>query len=488
MINQDRETIGSIRLRENPRLVVAVLVAILGFGLWHGARDIASWVGPYSSSRYAFVGLLSEGISYLIIAALSYRGLVNRAPKLFVLGLVAITADVVLYIVVPVPALAQIFGQILLGFGTAMIMLSWIEVLTAYRNSFSLTIILVGYALSVLSQVAVNSFLTNYRMGALAVVFVLSSIALAYCMRINPEISRIMVVRISPKTTIEQMFARFRRVAISVGVFTLTFGFILQLDIINGLEYAQTVVSGLANFGVALLGIIVILAFNQRQLNSDFITPIAAVLLATILLYRFLDNSNDYLSGAMTTTFIMFYGVLIWLILIPEAHERKLSAFFLLGLVLGIDRICILSGRYLAGQLSPLIGADSSAAFTGAIWLLTILLAYIFYSHRRSAKIEALAETEQLEELELQVIQDSQQHEDCLIETLRDKYSLSKREAEIICDFRSGRSARRIAEAQVLSEHTVKTHIRRVYGKMNIHSKQQLIDLFETELRHEESE
>jgi DNA-binding CsgD family transcriptional regulator len=56
------------------------------------------------------------------------------------------------------------------------------------------------------------------------------------------------------------------------------------------------------------------------------------------------------------------------------------------------------------------------------------------------------------------------------------QYRLSVREIEIIRAFGSGRSARRIAEEQVLSEHTIKTHIRRAYEKLDVHSRQALID------------
>lgn len=54
---------------------------------------------------------------------------------------------------------------------------------------------------------------------------------------------------------------------------------------------------------------------------------------------------------------------------------------------------------------------------------------------------------------------------------------LTPREAEILALIALGRSAKYIAEELVISYNTTRTHIRHVYEKLNIHSKQELIDL-----------
>lgn len=62
---------------------------------------------------------------------------------------------------------------------------------------------------------------------------------------------------------------------------------------------------------------------------------------------------------------------------------------------------------------------------------------------------------------------------------LADLYQLSPREGEILCYLARGRNAKHIAEELVISEHTAKSHIYRIYNKMNVHSRQDLIDLVE---------
>ena len=43
-----------------------------------------------------------------------------------------------------------------------------------------------------------------------------------------------------------------------------------------------------------------------------------------------------------------------------------------------------------------------------------------------------------------------------------------------------GHSVARIAEALVVSENTIRTHSKRIYAKLDIHKKQELVDLLES--------
>ena len=65
------------------------------------------------------------------------------------------------------------------------------------------------------------------------------------------------------------------------------------------------------------------------------------------------------------------------------------------------------------------------------------------------------------------------------IELSRD-YGLTEAEMRILDQVARGRSARYIAEDLGVSFNTVRTHIRHIYEKLSIHSKQELIDLVES--------
>ena len=62
-------------------------------------------------------------------------------------------------------------------------------------------------------------------------------------------------------------------------------------------------------------------------------------------------------------------------------------------------------------------------------------------------------------------------------ELIGEKFYLSRREVEIMRLVVQGFTIAAIAEELFISENTVKTHMRRLYAKLDIHKKQQLFSL-----------
>jgi DNA-binding CsgD family transcriptional regulator len=68
-----------------------------------------------------------------------------------------------------------------------------------------------------------------------------------------------------------------------------------------------------------------------------------------------------------------------------------------------------------------------------------------------------------------------------------EKYCLTKREGEILLLLARGRTARLISEQLTISPKTAKTHLRRIYTKMGVHSQQELISIIEETIRQQRS-
>ena len=62
----------------------------------------------------------------------------------------------------------------------------------------------------------------------------------------------------------------------------------------------------------------------------------------------------------------------------------------------------------------------------------------------------------------------------------REEFDLSERETEVALLIAQGRSKAYIADALCLSENTVRTHSKRIYVKLDIHKRQELIALVES--------
>ena len=64
-------------------------------------------------------------------------------------------------------------------------------------------------------------------------------------------------------------------------------------------------------------------------------------------------------------------------------------------------------------------------------------------------------------------------------EWLRTKHGLTAREIDVALLIARGRSKTFIANELFISENTVRTHSKNVYAKLDIHSREELISLFE---------
>lgn len=62
---------------------------------------------------------------------------------------------------------------------------------------------------------------------------------------------------------------------------------------------------------------------------------------------------------------------------------------------------------------------------------------------------------------------------------LKDRFALSSRETEVMELIARGHSVVTVAEKLVISENTVRTHSKHIYTKLDIHSRQELLDLLE---------
>lgn len=66
---------------------------------------------------------------------------------------------------------------------------------------------------------------------------------------------------------------------------------------------------------------------------------------------------------------------------------------------------------------------------------------------------------------------------------IADAFGLTPRELDVLLLLSQGRSRQHISEALVISEGTAKTHIKRIYAKIGVHSKDELLDLVHSHCR-----
>lgn len=462
------------------KTIALIALAVGGFGLLQGARLIDLGTGPYSPEPFAIVGIASGGVTYLFLALLSYFGKLDETRPVFIASLITMALRFVLAFVNPASDIVLLISQIIAGVGWALVILCWMQVFTSYRPVYALPMIAGGYIVDTLLVPFSNMLFAGNRQLALFAVVALSLAALGVCLKNSGSIAKSMLDETVPETPMAELAARTRRTIAGTLIFSASCGFIVQMDIMNGFEYAQTDLTALIGVGVASALCIGLVIARPKKANIDLVYPLATACLVGVLLFRGIAPAGDALPGSLMVVMLITFFALLWMTFVSEAHERKLPAFFLLGLAVGTAQLSIAAGRTLAllPISAPLI-EQPYLALTCIIAVLALSLSAIFLSYLRfftksKAHVYADAPDEMGDSITTSVTLN-----DASIKLLASTYGLSEREYQIVGEFSTGRSARYIADIYMLSEHTVKSHLRRAYAKMDIHSRQELLNLID---------
>ncbi len=134
---------------------------------------------------------------------------------------------------------------------------------------------------------------------------------------------------------------------------------------------------------------------------------------------------------------------------------------------------CQLAGLFAGSLLSGIIPTTGGYALVDSIGIGLLILTYIFVLNDR--KVYAI-----LYEPEPEVV-DERARFQARCEEMAAQYGLSKRETEVFMLVARGHSAARMAEDLYVSTGTINSHIKSIYRKMGIHSKQELLDIVEAE-------
>jgi DNA-binding CsgD family transcriptional regulator len=223
-------------------------------------------------------------------------------------------------------------------------------------------------------------------------------------------------------------------------------------------------------FGAFLIGVLSLLTSGAlrdvRALDLSYRIAVFLMLLGLIVIP--LASASDLPTGGDALVLAGYLGlqaVFIALFLVlAKINAIDAAVSFSLGF------LALYAGEFLGVLLANVFDAaqvDFRTPYTvvviaGAL----ILVAYIFLFTERD--FSNLTE----------IVTDADAFE-LACEKIRADYGLSKREGEILGFALRGRTSERIAGELSITKSTVDTHLRRIYAKAGVHSRQELIDLGE---------
>mgnify|MGYP001780120198 FL=1 len=298
---------------------------------------------------------------------------------------------------------------------------------------------------------------------------------------------------------------------VSILLFNIACGFAL-----GGASSASSVAGALISFIPVTIALVVVVA--RGSISTDALyrgsmllvfaglltTPLllfGGFLTTPLLLFGGADSFNMQAHGTLLSAGSDLFNVLMYCFIAAVGARNKLgavsvSASFLATQWLGIG---------IGAPVAQFVNEISTSNATVAAWItMAITFAFVAYNYvgmRNYSFAETIegitpAHTESLmknasgEEVAAQLAEEAepaeglqQKSDDTAFETacaaVAEKHRLTARETEVFELLARGRTSPVIQEKLVLSHNTVKTHVRHIYAKLDVHSQQELINMVE---------
>lgn len=231
----------------------------------------------------------------------------------------------------------------------------------------------------------------------------------------------------------------------------------------------------LATFLGSLSGIAMALVFILFTVHIDFtslfrwLTPLMVLALALFPWQAVLPNFVSTTIFAVADTSMQ---IIVYLYIISLAKQGRVSVALGIGITQGFVQLGVLTGNLAGVRAADMVADGSLNVFVlilGVICLLSFAVLLIPQRETRPTTLPGVSATDEPEASRIERV----------CQELSTAHGLSARETEILEYLARGRSQPYIREELVLSKNTVATHVKHIYQKLNVHSRQELLDLFE---------
>lgn len=265
----------------------------------------------------------------------------------------------------------------------------------------------------------------------------------------------------------------YHQIYVLIFLFSGASGFALSLRI-NSFTPLTSVVS------LGTLAVVALWAFvmNHTVARIDSLFRLAAMLVVAGFVAAPLDTSllgND--ANGMLGAGRQCFGVVEWAVLAALCSRNPAGALVMLA----YGNIATSCGTFVGADLghlgNALVEGSPNAVSILAGGAVLTLFAYVLYGLRGfsfAGTIQGVVPAVSVREA---VSVDALMAAAC--DELGEARGLTAREREVLGLLAKGRTSKVIQESLTLSYNTVKTHVKRIYRKLDVHSQQELMDLVE---------
>lgn len=236
---------------------------------------------------------------------------------------------------------------------------------------------------------------------------------------------------------------------------------------------------------IIAFAILLVMFYRRRMISLYLFCALVATLMVIGLSIFLIPTSiSSQLGSSFIITARTLLLCLIWIVIYDTSRHISKNALAVFMVPYGVYLIFHFAARMVSAWIVELDYGETLLLISAAS-LMSFAFILLFSNPSPIAKNflaqptqPETAHTKSISPIDIESSPHSQNAQ-VITQTLVTDYNLSERESEIAVMVSKGRSRPYIANELHLSENTVRNYTRKVYQKMDVSSKQELIDLFE---------
>ena len=407
-------------------------------------------------------------LSYLRNPLSDVKGLPPLAAVLTALGTVAISH----------PALAgtgdgastlYLAGSLLTGVGSGIVVVLWAELLASLGSQRTVNYSVVSLLIAAVAYLLVRLLPIDVAQLVVALLPLVSMGCFVHFKRSVPRPPRAMRnVRVREKPPVRMMV-----IAVFFGV---SFGAMKGLIAPVGDDWIG-VRDQLNIIAIAGGALAVFVTMSVYKMDFDHLTyQIALPLMAAGFLFLPLHEPWNVIGTAVHQFGYQYFYIVLWA-LWPVLASRGVPAGWIAGWGLLSIQLGQFAGSIAAALAVNVVDTDLGMAMLSAGIIFAILIIALFALGSGKAStgwgyVKPMEEADAATDFEKAGTR------------IARRCRLSPREIEVLFLLAKGRNRAYIREELVIGDETVKSHVKSIYRKVDVHSQQDLIDLIEAETRN----
>lgn len=501
-----------------PRSLAVVIV--FGFGLFYGVST-SSYLSAFASIDESF--LFVPDIFFNVVVAASVVATAGTIVLLTVRGKLS-TFSLPFWMPVALLIFANVavffnffallpFGLPLLipgliyGFASVILRLVWLEFFVMQKPSSMVLQIVLGFMVGAVISVVLQSVHASVQSILNCILLVVIGLCAQYARKKIPAALVAKSLIASPKPSLD----RYKSALLAIGNAIIAF-WVLEavVGLLNSFMLAGQIsfagsgsVATFARFGALVVFCLFAFAVQRFPKISTFSRVVMPILAAMLVFLPFLSEGYSLFFNIMLLSSYYFIAMLITYLAVETARTHRISVYVPMGFAMMGTRMCLavaLIGGYSMGSLRVSVFGNSEdtlyflMVIVVVIYVLSmaaVLLSRGVWRRKEEKRWFDPLETDLVEtgHETLDVSDDDkggtqgefEQALDAHCSALAANYGLTEREAEIVALLARGRTKAHIAKTLFVSENTVRSHVRNIYTKLDVHTRQELIDLIEAQ-------